>query len=454
MVRDLSKELGKKVHFDIRGYNTDVDREILEKLESPLTHLLRNALDHGLEPPELRQRAGKPETGRLMLEAHHNAGMLVITVSDDGRGIDLDRLRMKVIERRLATAEMVAVMSETELLDFLFLPGFSTADNVTEISGRGVGLDVVHSIIQSLGGNIRLSSQKGAGTRFSLYLPITLSVIRAVLVRIAGEYYAFPHHRIERLIRIPREALSSLEDRQYFDADGRNVGVVLAHQLLELRHTEGLNPEVNIVLLNHMDEDYGVIVDSFCGEQDLVVRTLDSRLGKVRGISSSAILDDGSPILIVDVDDLRRSIEKLLQGGTVHRVDRKDGVHVKGKKRVLVVDDSLTVREVQRQILSNNGYEVETAVDGVDGWNVVRERPFDLVVSDIDMPRMNGLEFVRLIKSHPRLSTVPVVIVSYKDRKEDRLRGLEVGANHYLTKSSFHDNTYLDAVRDLIGAPG
>jgi two-component system sensor histidine kinase and response regulator WspE len=454
LVRDLGRQLGKKVQFEIIGETTHVDRDILDKLEAPLNHILRNALDHGLETAEQRRQTGKPETGHLTVEARHSAGMLSISIRDDGRGIDVEKLRRKVVERKLTTREMAASLSETELLEFLFLPGFSTAEQVTEVSGRGVGLDVVHSMVHAVGGSVRIQSRPGNGTTFHLQLPITLSVIRAVLVEIAGEPYAFPHNRIDRLIRLPRSALQSLEHRQYFDVDGRNVGVVLARQILHLDAEETTGDDLVVVLFSNQTQQYGLIVDGFRGEQDLVVRPLDSRLGKVPNVSAAAILEDGSPVLIVDLDDLRRSIEKLLQGGRLRRAEHAaQHARMTRTKRILVVDDSITVREVQRQLLANRGYEVETAVDGEDGWNVVRGGDFDLVISDVDMPRLNGLDFVRRIKADSRLQAIPVVIVSYKDREEDRLRGLDAGANYYLTKSSFHDETLVQAVQDLIGEP-
>jgi two-component system, chemotaxis family, sensor histidine kinase and response regulator WspE len=452
LVRDLARQLGKKAQLEILGEATEVDRDILEKLDAPLNHLVRNALDHGLETPDQRQAVGKSEVGRLRIEAVHSAGLLSITISDDGRGIDLDRLRQAVVERGHTDAEMAGKLSDAELLDFLFLPGFSTTSEVTEISGRGVGLDAVHAMVQSVGGHIHVYAQPGRGMRFQLELPITLSVLRAVVVNIAGEPYAFPHNRIDRVIRLAHDDLRSLENRQYFEVDGQNVGIVIARQVLQLNAPEATAEDLIVVLLSRQSARYGVVVDSLLGEQDLVVRPLDRRLGKVPNLHAAAVLDDGSPVLIVDPDDLWSSIDKLLEG---HRLQRAGATTAQSerhhRKRVLVVDDSITVREVERQLLTNHGYVVEVAVDGMEGWNLVREGRFDLVVSDIDMPRLNGIELVRKIKADPRLQAIPVVIVSYKDRDEDRLRGLEAGANYYLTKSSFHDDTLIQAVRELIG---
>lgn len=453
MVRDVARKLGKKIKFEILGHHTNVDRDILEKLEAPLNHLLRNAIDHGLETPEQRASGGKSEQGTLRLEARHRAGMLSITISDDGRGISLERLRRKIVEKGMSTQDLVASMSQQELLAFLFLPGFSTTDRVTEVSGRGVGLDVVQSMVSSVGGSVRVTTRNGEGTTFFLQLPITLSVMRAVLVTIGGEPYAFPHNRIDRLLRLPRREIRSLEGRQFFSVDGRNVGLVMAQQVFDLERSDPAGDDLCVVLISDHQSEFGVIVDRFQGELDLVVRPLDSRLGKIANVSAAALLEDGSPVLIVDVEDFLRSIQTLLQRGRLLRASTAGTAAARTKKRILVVDDSITVREAERQLLANRGYDVEVAVDGIDGWNTVRDADFDLIVSDIDMPRMNGLDFVKNIKQDARLKRTPVVIVSYKGREEDRLRGLDAGADYYLSKGSFHDDALIDVVVDLIGGP-
>ncbi len=450
LVRDMARTLGKEAQLHVEGEQTEVDRDILEKLESPLSHLIRNGVDHGLETATERATTGKHPVGTIRLEARHRAGMLLVTITDDGRGVDLEKLRRKVVERGMNTAEVASRMTEAELLEFLFLPGFTTTTHVTEFSGRGVGLDVVQDTIRKVGGSVRITTQLGQGTTFHLQLPLTLSVIRAVVVTISGEAYAFPHTRIDRLIRLPRTGVHSLEHRQFVTVDGQNVGLVLAAQLLDLPTALSKENDLAVVLLSDATGSYGLVVDSFLGEQDLVVRPLDTRLGKVPNLSAAAILDDGSPVLILDAEDLVRSMDQFIQTGSLSRCE----VRPQGKlsqKRVLIVDDSITVREVERQLLLHKGYHVTVAVDGIDGWNKVRSENFDLVVTDIDMPRMNGLQLVQAIRGEESLRRLPVMIVSYKEREEDRLRGLEVGANCYLTKSSFHDNRFIEAVEDLVG---
>jgi two-component system sensor histidine kinase and response regulator WspE len=452
MVRDIARRLGKKVAFEIIGRATEVDRDILERLEAPLSHLLRNAIDHGIEPPEERLAAGKPEEGSLRLEAAHKGGMLSITVSDDGRGIELERLRQKVLSKRLTTVEMATSLTQAELMEFLFLPAFSTKEEVTEISGRGVGLDVVHTMAHEAGGTVRAVSEPGKGTHVYLQLPLTLSVLRTLLVEIAGEPYAFPLARIDRALLVAKDDIGVVADRQYFTLDGQHIGLVSAQQVLEVQESMVSGDALPVIVVGDRLNCYGLVVDRFLGESDLVVQPLDPRLGKVPDVTATALMEDGSPILIIDVEDMVRSIDNLLFGRRLRKVGHAmKAIGGPMRKRILVVDDSLTVREAERQLLANHGYEVEVAVDGMDGWNAVRVGHYDLVITDLDMPRMTGFELVSQIKNDSHLHALRVMIVSYKGSEEDRNRGLEAGANYYFTKSSFHDETLLQAVADLIG---
>ncbi|ALN91426.1 hybrid sensor histidine kinase/response regulator [Lysobacter gummosus] len=453
MVRDLARELGKQAQLEIVGAKTQVDRDVLARLEAPLGHLLRNAVDHGIESAEQRSAAGKPAVGAIRLEAHHVSGLLEITVEDDGRGIDLERIRQIVLARRLADEATAAQLSEAELMEFLFLPGFTLREVVTEISGRGVGLDAVQNMVKQLRGSVRLSSPPGGGSRFQLQLPLTTSVLRALVVEIGGEPYAFPLTQITCTAMVPRDEVRMLEGRQHFQLNGRSIGLVSASQVLGGADAQTSPEQLQVIVVGTAGSvhEYGLAVDRYRGVSELVVQPLPGQLGKIKDISAGALLDDGTPVLIVDVDDLVRSVERLVSTGRLAQLRYQDHAQMAQRKRVLVVDDSLTVRELERKLIENGGYAVEVAVDGMDGWNAVRTGHFDLVVTDIDMPRMDGIELVSLIKKDPRLRAVPVMIVSYKDREEDRRRGLEAGADFYLTKGGFHEEALLQAVVDLIG---
>ena len=454
MVRDLANAEGKEVRLEIIGENTQVDRDILERLESPLAHLLRNAVDHGCETPAQRQRAGKPLEGIIRLEARHSAGMLLVTVTDDGAGVELERVREAALKRGLATPALADRLTEGELLEYLLLPGFTLKENVTEMSGRGVGLDVVQNMVRSVRGTLRVSAQAGDGLRVQLQLPLTLSVLRALLVEVAGEPYAFPLTQIIRALKVPQADIETLESRHHFHFDDQQVGLLAAHQVFDCNSLNPPGDELPVVVLGDHKGCYGLVVDGFLGERELLVQPLDPRLGKVKDISAAALMEDGSPVLIVDVDDLIRSIEKLVREGPLTQM-QPNSLELIGRKpkRVLAVDDSPTVRELVRKLLASRGYLADVAVDGMDGWNAVRAGHYDLVITDVDMPRLDGIELAALIKKDPQFKSVPVMIVSYKDREEDRLRGLEAGADYYITKGNFHDETLLQAVVDLIGDP-
>jgi two-component system sensor histidine kinase and response regulator WspE len=454
MVRDLARSLGRQVKLEIVGGATRVDRDILAMLDAPLGHLLRNAVDHGVESPAARQAAGKPAEGLVRVEARHSAGALHIIVADDGNGVDLDGLREAVIARNLTSRAAGGMLSEAELLEFLFLPGFTMKTEVTDVSGRGVGLDAVRDMVKQVGGTVRVTTQAGTGTRFQLQLPVTMSVVRTLLVDIAGEPYALPLAHIVRTLKLPKDKVERLEGRQHFEFEGRHIGLVTGSQVLGMEAPAVVDEELPVIVIGDQHHAYGLVVERFLGERELVVQPLDPHLGKIKDITAGALMEDGSPVLILDTEDMIRSMDKLVSAGRLATVaDDAASTNGKRRKRVLVVDDSLTVRELERKLLSNRGYDVEVAIDGADGWNAARTGDFDLVVTDIDMPRMDGIELVGLITRDRTLKSVPVMIVSYKDRDEDRQRGLEAGAAYYLTKGSFHDETLLQAVVDLIGEP-
>lgn len=452
LVRDTSRALGKEARLEFQGEHTEVDREALERLETILGHLIRNALDHGIESPEAREAAGKPREGVLRIDAAHDAGMLRVRVRDDGRGVDLEVLRESILRKNFTDAANAEGMSESELLEFLFLPGFSIKDTVTDISGRGVGLDAVQAAIRDLRGTVRVYSQPGEGVEFELHLPLTLSVLRAVVLQINGAPYGIPLARTARVLSAPVEELRTIEGRQMLMQEGRSIGLIPAGQLLGLPSEIKKDANLSVVCLESTGAEYGVVVDRFAGVREVVVQPLDHRLGKIPCVSAGALLPDGEPILLLDVDDLLHAAEKLCSTDMLAHVRSSSAAADEAVKRILVVDDSLTVRELERKLLQNRGYHVEIAVDGMEAWHLARAHDFDLVVTDVDMPRLDGIELTKLIKADPLLGRMPVMIVSYKDREEDRMRGMEAGADYYLAKGNFQDDKLLGAVEDLIGA--
>ena len=451
-VRDAARSLGRSARLELTGTATLVDADVLATLEPLLVHLLTNALDHGLETEDDRAAAGKPREGSVSLALRPERGRLELTVADDGRGVDLERLREAVLAKGLAPANVVSGLGAEELLEFLFLPGFSTAGRVSVHSGRGVGLDAVRTEMKRLGGRVGITTELGKGTRFTLSLPVTRVVVRALLFRVAGEAFALPLARTGRVARVAVGEIRNAEGRDYVELDGKNVGLVRADDLLEIGKQSAIGEELTLVLLGEEGAQHGLVVDPELAEDDLLVRPLDARLSRVPDVAACAVLADGSPTLLLDADDLVRSIEKATKGHVRGRMQVRSGsATIKPPKRVLVVDDSITVREVERQLLSSRGYLVDVAVDGLDGWTALQARTYDALVVDVDMPRLDGLELTARIRRDPGLAKLPIVIVSYKERPEDRARGMAAGADQYLAKSSFHDNQLVDAVRGLIG---
>ena len=359
----------------------------------------------------------------------HQAGKLRIEVRDDGRGIELDRIRKRAIERGLIPEELMAGLSEREIFDFMFLPGFTTRDTVSETSGRGVGMDVVQTMVRAVGGEIGVESTAGRGTMFYLMLPLTLSVVRMLLAEIDGTIFGFPLNRIERIVGLDG-----------IDAD---IRLVSGAQVL-MRQAQQSTPSEKAIVIRTADESVGLTVDRLLVERDVVVQPLDRRLGKVQNIAATTITRHGEAAFVVDMDDLIHSIE------SIRRQSRPDVDRVGRIARILVVEDSITVREMERRVLEAAGYHVEVASDGMQGWNMLRSGSYDLVVTDIDMPRMNGYELVGQIRRDPVRNWLPVVIVSYKDREEDRQKGIRAGADRFLNKGAFEDKAFLETIRQLL----
>jgi len=445
LVRDTSRNLGKSVRLEVLGDRTRVDRDILERLEAPLSHLITNAIDHGIETPAERTAAGKPAEAHLSLHARHENGRLVIKVSDDGQGIHRDQLRNRIIARNFVTHETAACLSDNELFEFLFLPGFSTRESVSTISGRGVGLNVVQSMVQEAGGSVTVSSEPGLGTTFRIALPITRSVIKAIRLQVEGEFFAVPLVRIDRVAfleaTVNSQASSDSAPTLTTEFDGKVLTVVSLGSLLGLS-TRPL-PSGTIPML--LSGGIAFAVDRLVDEIELSVRRLDRRLGKIPGVSASSLDENGLPLLILDMEDLIQVVQG--RSTTVEST-----ISTSLAPHVLVVDDSHTVREIERRILVRAGYTVTTAQNGQEAWNLLRLNDYDLLVSDVDMPQMNGIELVLKVREHPHFGRMPIIILSYKDREEDRRRGLDAGADFYLTKGDFQNDVFRQAVEDLIGA--
>ncbi|MEB3199347.1 MAG: response regulator [Synechococcaceae cyanobacterium] len=449
LVRDLARRLGKQVQLEMVGKGTLVDRDILRKLEAPLTHILRNAVDHGIEPPDQRIAAGKPAHGTIRVEAMHRGGQLAITISDDGRGVQFDQVRRRLSERGLVSPEQAALLSEAELCEALQQPGFSTAAQVTDLSGRGVGLDVVSAMAQEVGGAVRLSSTAGSGTSLHFQLPLALSVVRTLLVEINGEPYAFPLARLDQIVAIEPRQIALMEGRPCFDLNGVVIGLISARRVLGFPEEDPADATLPVVVISDHAKVYGVVVDRYLGEQDLVVRPLDPRLGKVDNISAAALMGDGQPILIVDTNELVASINAQLQTSDLLVPSWQQDSRV--SPHVLIVDDSPLALDLQARLLSSRGYRVARAADGFEAWQVLCNGDHQLVVTDVDMPGMDGLSLIRTIRREARLQHLPIIVCSARGSEQDRLEGMEAGADYYLVKDSQLEQALPAAIHQLIG---
>ncbi|MGA2218965.1 MAG: response regulator [Terracidiphilus sp.] len=460
LVRDTARDLGKSVRLVVLGERTRVDRDILERLEAPISHLITNAIDHGIETPADRIAVNKPPEANLRLHVRHENGRLVITVRDDGRGIHREELRERILYRNLVTPETAAGLSDNELLEFLFLPGFSTREAVSTVSGRGVGLNVVQSMVQEAGGSVTVTSEPGAGTVFRLTLPVTRSVIKVIRLQVEGEFYAVPLVRIDRVahmepaitipvIEAPASTVPAANEQLAdagtptltIDFNGQALPVVALGALLGLT-TKPLHSGSIPMLISG---GIAFAVDRLVDEIELPVRRLDRRLGKIPGVSAASLDQNGLPLLILDMEDL---IQTVLGRSKTTAVAHSASL----APHILIVDDSHTVREMERRLLVRDGYTVTTAQNGQEAWNLLRLNDYDLLVSDVDMPQMNGIELVVKVRKSPHVARMPIIILSYKDREEDRRRGLDAGADRYLTKADFENDAFRQAVVDLIGA--
>jgi len=451
IVRDLARDLGKQVALRVEGDQNRIDRAVLEALRNPLLHLVRNALDHGIEAPEERRALGKAAGGRLAIEAQQLGSMMRIRVVDDGAGIDLERLRETVVSSGRTTEPLWQAMGVEEQLQFLFLPGLSTTTSVSDTSGRGFGLDIVKSALDAMGGRIGVHSERGQGCCVELQVPLSLALTRCLLVRggrhplFGVQRYAIPMPEVVSVMRLDPARLRRVEGWPAVHLDEGTLPLYELGQLLALAPLTTETAEKHLLVLGDHERRAAVLVEAVIDELDLVTRPLDERLGKVQQTAGVTLLDDGGLALVLDVSDL---LECLDAGAIQPREAPPE--QSEPVSHILVVEDSVTVREVERHFLTQAGYEVTTAVNGVDGLNKAKAGRFDMVITDIDMPRMNGIELIRTLRGLERFRRLPVIVVSYKDRPEDREAALGVGASHYVTKAEFDTDAMLATVAELL----
>jgi two-component system, chemotaxis family, sensor kinase CheA len=458
MVRDLAREQAKEVQLVIEGGETTADKRILEEMKDPLMHLIRNAIDHGVETPQERERAGKPPTAAIHLRARQTATSIVIEVSDDGRSLDIETIKRTALRRRIYREEELAAMTLAQIQSLIFISGFSTSSLVTDVSGRGVGLDVVRANVERLKGTIQVESSPGAGCVFRIQLPITLATVRVLIVSAAGNIYALPVEFVQTMRQVSPRAIFSMEGRETIVLDGHPLSVVRLADLLELptrrgersARIEAGDPQASnalpCVILGLDDELLGLFVDELLDEQEVVLKPLSLILKRVRNVSGATILETGEVCMVLNPHDLMKTVQKWAAGVALERAIEE----VERQRVILLVEDSITTRTQEKRILESGGYDVVTAVDGVDALNKLRSQAFDAVVSDIQMPNMDGLALTAKIREDKHYQELPVILVTSLATEEDKRRGIEVGANAYLTKPTFDQKVLLDTLRRLV----
>lgn len=442
VVRDTAKATGKRAVLEVEGADVGIDRAILERLRDPLVHLIRNAIDHGIEPPQTRQARGKPPAGTIRLAARPKGGQLEVTVGDDGGGFDLAALRRRAHERG------IALDPADDVARAAFLPGLSTAESVTSLSGRGVGLDVVRTEVEALGGTVNVTSTPGAGTQFLFALPLTLTSIRSVLFSIGGQAFGIGVTAIDRIVRLDAERASTVEGRPVLLLGDGPVPLIPLRAVLGL--DEALEDEHDgiAIVVRNRNRTVALSVDALLDELQVNYRTLGPRLLALPHVAGASIAADGSIVLVLRSSTV---IEAALAAARTLRahVPVPATPEAAAPKRVLLVDDSITTRALERSILEAAGFDVMTAADGSAAWQLLNEFPVDLVVSDVDMPSMDGFALVEAIRGSAAMHELPVILVTARENDADRRRGLDAGADAYIVKSSFRQEELLDAIGAL-----
>lgn len=449
MVRDLARDEGKEVDLTLAGVELELDRRVLERVKDPLIHLVRNAVDHGIECPEARVQAGKARRGRITVSfVPVENRRIEVSVRDDGAGVRLEEVRSAATRARVLTADAAGALEESAALDLLFHAGFSTSPIVTRVSGHGLGLSIVRESVEALGGELQIETDRGTGTAVRLRLPTEIATFRGLLVYSAGQPFLIPLEAAEHVLRLAPGEIGRVEGRPAIQRDGQLVPVAALHTLLELPPTEDPSPPHRFpcVVLRVGEDRLGLLVDEVAGERELLVKALEPPLLRLRHITGAGILGTGSLVLILRPGDLLRTALSTRPAPLI-------AANTPSRERaplVLVVDDSITTRMMEKNLLESAGYTVKLAVDGMEAWTILKSEACDLVVSDVDMPRMDGFELTTRIRVDAALRDLPVILVTAMESREHRERGVLAGANAYVIKSSFEESNLLEIIQRLL----
>lgn len=449
MVRDLARDIGKQVQFDVIGGFVEIDKTVLEALKDPLMHLLRNSIDHGIETPDVRQAAGKSPVGRITMRVEQRGSEILISVQDDGQGIDAAKVRQAIVKNKLLTAAEADALSEEEAQFYIFQAGLSTNDAVTTISGRGFGMDIVRDRVESLRGRVNLDSRPNEGTTVIINVPVSLTRIRCILVQLGDEQYAVPSVVVERMEKLRRVDIFTAEGRDMVVMNGQPVPLLSLGALLHVPTLAGIEDDVPVLLLRSVNRQIAFEVDRLISEQELVLKPLGRELARAHFIAGAALLGNGSVVVVLDANDLVRAASGVMMPRR-YQASAALAPAKQRRARVLVVDDSITTRTLEKNILETAGFEVYVAIDGVEGFAMLNEQEFDLVISDVEMPNMNGLELTAQIKGSALHRDIPVILLTSLSKPEQREAGLRAGADAYLVKSQFDQADLLSTIQSLL----
>lgn len=454
LVRDLARDRGKEIDLIIRGADIEVDRRILQEIKDPLVHLIRNGIDHGIERPDVRRERGKPERGRLTIAVEPADGHEIeVVVADDGTGIDLAIVRRAAVALGRLSEEEAARLDEAATLSLIFESGISTSPVITEVSGRGLGLTIVREKVEALGGSVAVQTRRGEGTTFRLRLPITVATFRGVIVRVHDQLLVIPTRSVQRLVRVNLSDVKTVENRETISVNGEPMSLVRLADVLGLPSPPLAGDESPLrvaVILASGDQRMAFLVDEVVREQEVVAKPLGPLLERVRTIAGAAVLGSGQAVPVLHVGDALAAARRGVAEPRPAAPRAPEGEERKEKKSILVVEDSITARMLLKSILEAAGYRVATAVDGIDAFTQLRTEDFDLVVSDVDMPRLNGFDLTARIRRDKRLANLPVILVTALESQADRERGIDVGADAYLVKSRFDQSHLLEVIRRLL----
>ncbi len=456
LVRDLAREHGKQISLHLEDRPIEIDRNILDRLRDPLMHMLRNAIDHGIERPEIRIAAGKGPTGTVSLTVVPRGGVVEFTLADDGVGLDPGKLRQAAVQKGLLTAAQADTLDDDAARALIFHPGFSTSDTITATSGRGVGMDVVREEVIRLGGRVQIASDVGRGTVFTAIVPLTLATTKAIVGEVGGQKFALPLIAVERMGRIRRTQFVYVEGRQTITLEGRPLPAIALETILGLPPAPVVDPQQwrPYLIVRQEEQRCALLVDHLFDEQELVVKPLGWPLRRVRNLSGVAVLGSGEIITLLNPTDLLQSVDnpaRLSRLSTIPAVTDEITLPAAAhNQRVLVVDDSLMTRTLERSILEAAGYSTVVATDGVEALALLEREPIDLVVSDVEMPRMDGFGLTTAIRRNERLRQIPVILMTSLDAPEHRERGVIAGADAYLTKGSFDQGELLETIGRLL----